>query len=132
MNDKKYYSLWDMYAVCDAVTYTSLLEGWGNQLIEAVFAKKPLVVFEYPVYKSDIAPLGFEFISLGDRAEYDSNEGLYRVDVRVLDDAAQKLKRLLLDPDLRETIVEKNFEIGRKFLSLERLEASLKEILESL
>ncbi|MBC7121964.1 MAG: glycosyltransferase family 4 protein [Pseudothermotoga sp.] len=129
VNDRKYYSLWDMYAICDVITYTSLLEGWGNQLIEAVFARKPLVVFEYPVYKSDIASLGFQFISLGDTAHYDENEGLYRVDVQRLDDAAERLKELLCDPKRLSEIVEKNFQIGRTHLSLESLKLLLKNIL---
>ncbi|WP_448523875.1 glycosyltransferase [Pseudothermotoga sp.] len=129
LNNRKYYSLWDMYAICDVITYTSLLEGWGNQLIEAVFAKKPLVVFEYPVYKSDIVPLGFQFISLGDTARYDETEGLYKVDARVLNSAAERLKELLRDPKRLSEIVEKNFQIGRTHLSLERLKLLLENIL---
>jgi len=132
VNDRKYYSLWDMYAICNVITYTSILEGWGNQLIEAVFAKKPLVVFEYPVYKSDIAPLGFQLISLGDTAHYDENEGLYRLDVQRLDDAARRLKQLLCDPERLSEIVEKNFQIGRTHLSLERLKLLLENILKQI
>jgi glycosyltransferase involved in cell wall biosynthesis len=132
VNDRKYYSLWDMYGICNVITYTSILEGWGNQLIEAVFAKKPLVVFEYPVYKSDIAPLGFQFISLGDTAHYDENEGLYRLDVQRLDDAARRLKQLLCDPERLSEIVEKNFQIGRTHLSLERLKLLLENILKQI
>jgi len=132
VNDRKYYSLWDMYAICNVITYTSILEGWGNQLIEAVFAKKPLVVFEYPVYKSDIAPLGFQFVSLGDTAHYDENEGLYRLDVQRLDDATRRLKQLLCDPERLSEIVEKNFQIGRTHLSLERLKLLLENILKQI
>jgi glycosyltransferase involved in cell wall biosynthesis len=132
VNDRKYYSIWDMYAICNVITYTSILEGWGNQLIEAVFAKKPLVVFEYPVYKSDIAPLGFQFVSLGDTAHYDENEGLYRLDVQRLDDAARRLKQLLCDPERLSEIVEKNFQIGRTHLSLERLKLLLENILKQI
>ncbi len=132
VNDKKYYSLWDMYAVANAVTYTSVLEGWGNQLIEAVFSKKPLVVFEYPVYKSDIAPLGFEFVSIGDEAHYDESEGFYRVDESKLEKAAERLKELLTRPEELSNIVEKNFEIGKKHLSLEKLQQCLADILKQL
>lgn len=32
------------------MTYPSLREGWGNQFIEAVFAKLPVVLLEYPVW----------------------------------------------------------------------------------
>lgn len=132
VNDKKYYSLWDMYAVANVITYTSVLEGWGNQLIEAVFSKKPLVVFEYPVYKSDIAPLGFEFISIGDEAQYDESEGLYKVNEAKLRKAAERLKELLLHPEKLSIIVEKNFEIGKKHLSLEKLQQYLVSILKQL
>ncbi|MCS7175895.1 glycosyltransferase [Pseudothermotoga sp.] len=125
LGEKKYYSLWDMYAVADAITYTSALEGWGNQLIEAVFSKKPLVVFEYPVFKSDIAPLGFDFISLGDEIHYDENESLYKIDQAKIEKAAEKLKWLLSHPEELSKVVEKNFQIGKKHLSLEKLQQYL-------
>lgn len=89
-------------------------------------------MFEYPVYKSDIAPLGFQFISLGDTAHYDENEGLYRLDVQRLDDAARRLKQLLCDPERLSEIVEKNFQIGRTHLSLERLKLLLENILKQI
>ncbi|WP_041082125.1 glycosyltransferase family 4 protein [Thermotoga profunda] len=129
VSGKKYYSLWDMYAISNAITYTSVLEGWGNQLIEAVFSKKPLVIFEYPVYKSDIAPLGFDFVSLGDEVFYDKAEGLYRVDVDVLKKAARRLSDLLSNEQALSENVEKNFEIGKKYLSLQSLQGYLQEIL---
>lgn len=129
VNGKKYYSLWDMYAISNAITYTSVLEGWGNQLIEAVFSKKPLVIFEYPVYKSDIAPLGFDFVSLGDEVFYDKAEGLYRVNVDVLEKAARRLSDLLSNERALSENVEKNFEIGKKYLSLQSLQGYLQEIL---
>jgi len=45
----KKYSLWDCYAYSSVVLYPSLWEGFGNQFLEAVFAKKPIVSYEYPV-----------------------------------------------------------------------------------
>jgi glycosyltransferase involved in cell wall biosynthesis len=50
----KKYSLWDTYVYADIVTYPSLWEGWGNQFLEAIKAKLPIIIFEYPVYISDI------------------------------------------------------------------------------
>jgi len=129
LDDRKYYSLWDMYAIADAVTYTSLLEGWGNQLIEAVFARKPLVVFEYPVYKSDIASLGFDFISLSDRATYNEEKALYEVENVLLEKAASELKMLLSNKRLLQEKVQHNFEIGKKYLSLQSLQEKVKEVL---
>lgn len=98
--------------------------------METVFSKKPLVVFEYPVYKSDIAPLGFEFISIGDEAHYDESEGFYRVDESKLEKAAERLKELLTHPEELANIVEKNFEIGKEHLSLEKLQQYLADILK--
>ncbi|MEJ5228687.1 MAG: glycosyltransferase family 4 protein [Pseudothermotoga sp.] len=129
LNDRKYYSLWDTYVVADAVTYTSVLEGWGNQLIEAVFARKPLVVFEYPVYKSDIAPLGFDFISLSDKAVYNEKTGFYEIDRSVLQKAALKLKELLSNQEILQEKVQRNYYIGKKHLSLENLRECINEIL---
>ena len=64
-NGKKTYSLWDTYVFADFVTYPSLWEGWGNQLLEAFRARLPVMLFEYPVYTADIGPKGFQVVSLG-------------------------------------------------------------------
>ncbi len=61
----KVYSLWDSYVLADVVTYPSTWEGWGNQYIEAVFAKLPVLIWEYPVWQTDLGPAGFEVVSLG-------------------------------------------------------------------
>ena len=63
-NGRKIYSLWDAYVNCDIVTYPSIYEGWEN-VSESVFAKIPMIMYEYDVYKADIGPKGFEIISLG-------------------------------------------------------------------
>ena len=72
----KKYSLWDAYVYADLVSYPSLFEGWGNQFIEAVFAKKPVVLFEYPVFKADIRAEGYHYISLGDHTTPPDENGL--------------------------------------------------------
>ena len=66
-NGKKIYSLWDAYVFADMVTFPSIVEGWGNQFIEAVFAKRPIVIFEYPVFKTDIKSENYNVISLGSK-----------------------------------------------------------------
>lgn len=118
---KKFYSLWDSYAIADIVTYPSIWEGWGNQFIEAVFARLPVVVFEYPVFKADIKPKGFKIISLGDKIIKDS-DGLLKVDDNIIIYAAEECIQLLLDGKKRKEIVDTNFEIGRLNYSLEVLD----------
>lgn len=62
----KIYTLWDAFMNCDLVTYPTELEGFGNQFIEAVYFKKPVILTVYPVFKKDIKPKGFKYIDFKD------------------------------------------------------------------
>jgi len=126
-NDNKIYSLWDTYVFADIITYPSIQEGWGNQFLEGLFAKKPMLVFEYDVYKEDIKRKGFKVISLRDKYELDKY-GLAKVDKKIIKRAAGECIKLLIDKDYREKMVEKNFQLGREFFSYESLETKLKMI----
>ncbi len=126
-HDNKVYSLWDTYVFADIVTYPSIQEGWGNQFLEGLFAKKPMLVFEYDVYKEDIKEKGFKVISLGDKYELDKY-GLAKVDKKIIKRAAGECIKLLIDKDCREKMVEENFQLGREYFSLESLEEKLKSI----
>jgi glycosyltransferase involved in cell wall biosynthesis len=119
---EKRYSLWDCYAHADLVTYPSYWEGWGNQFLEAVFARLPLVMFEYPVYKTDIKGKGFRVISLGDKIAGRDELGLVRVDREALCRAAQGAVQALTAPSERQRMVEHNFRLGQEHYSLESLE----------
>ncbi len=126
---RKLYSLWDAYAHADAVTYPSLHEGWGNQLIEAVFARKPIVLFEYPVYRADIKPAGFRVISLGSSAVCDNTTGFYTVPESRLRRAAEELVDALTDPCTAEH-VRANWLIGRRMYSIRRLKSIMAGVLD--
>lgn len=126
-NNNKIYSLWDTYVFADIITYPSIQEGWGNQFLEGLFAKKPMLVFEYDVYKEDIREKGFKVISLGDKYEFDKY-GLAKVSEGIIKRAAEECIKLLTDKDYREKMVDKNFQSGKKHFSLESLEERLKSI----
>ncbi|AKI97720.1 glycosyltransferase family 4 protein [Kosmotoga pacifica] len=128
---EKMYSLWDMYVVADMITYPSILEGWGNQFLEGLFAKKNMIVFEYPVYLTDIKPLGFEVISLG--AQYAERKGTGYVEIprEKIIEAANEAIKLLKDEKEYIRRVEKNFAIGQQHLSYRTLGNKLKEIISS-
>ena len=126
-NNEKIYSLWDTYVFADIITYPSIQEGWGNQFLEGLFAKKPMLVFEYDVYKENIKEKGFKVISLGDKHELDKY-GLAKVDKKIIKRAAGECIKLLIDKDYRKKMVEENFRLGSEFLSLESLEKKLKSI----
>jgi len=117
VNGHKVYSLWDVYPHADLVTYPSVYEGFGNALLEAVYFKRTLVVNRYPVYNSDIRPLGFDFVEL---------------DGFVDDDAVEKTRRLLSDPDAARAAAEHNYAVAREHFSLEVLETKLGGLLEEM
>jgi glycosyltransferase involved in cell wall biosynthesis len=126
---QKIYSLWDAYAVADFVSYPSLWEGWGNQFLEAVRARLPILLFEYPVYHSDIAEKGFEVVSLGAELQGRDPAGLAQADPELIQDAAQQAVSLLTDARRRQATVEHNFQIGQKHYSMDALRTYLRPLL---
>lgn len=98
-------------------------------MIEAVFAKKPLVVVEYPVYKTDIEPFGFKFISLGSNYRFDERSGFYKISDDVLKEKAEELFKLLKDADKKNQVTEYNFTIGKEHLSLQALQKYISALL---
>ena len=124
---KKVYSLWDAYVHCDLITYPSIYEGWGNQLLEGVFAKRPQVVFEYSIFESDIKKYGFDYISLSNTYETGA-DGLAKISDATLEAAAEEVLSYLTDSKRYKSCVDKNFEIASEHLSMEALEKMLDEI----
>jgi len=122
------YSLWDCYTIADLVTYPSLFEGWGNQFLEAICARLPIAVFEYPVYRKDIKGHGFEVISLGREVDGTDDLGLVSVSEGIIRQAAQKAIGVLTDSSLRQAMVDHNLRLGQNLYSLEGLERYLTDI----
>lgn len=127
-NNRKIYSLWDTYLFADLVTYPSLYEGWGNQFLEAIRAKLPIIIYEYEVFKADIKPNGFRVISLGDRLKGKDYQGLCQIDPSIIKRATKEVIKVLTDLPYRKKMVEHNFEIGRRLYSMQ----ALREYLESI
>jgi len=126
-NGNKVYSLWDAYVHCDMITYPSIYEGWGNQFLEGLFAKKPQIVYEYSVFESDIKEKNFNIISLGN--SYTENENkLVSISDDVLQKAAEEVQEYLCNKEKYDTSVEENFKIGKKYFSMESLEILLKDV----
>ncbi|MCK4963963.1 MAG: hypothetical protein KAS54_02700, partial [Dehalococcoidia bacterium] len=99
--DEGLYALYpDLYAMADFVLYLTGWEGFGNQLLEALAAELPVAVFEYPVFKEDIAPKGVSVVSLGDTllSERD-NMGLVEIPLEVLTRAAREMTTILTSPE---------------------------------
>lgn len=111
---RRIYTLWDCYPNADLITYPTALEGFGNQFVEAMYFKKPIVVSPYQVYKTDIRPLGFEAIEME----------------KVTREVVSQVRELLASPAQQERMVNKNFELGKRYLSydwtIKRIEDLLK------
>jgi len=118
---QRVYSLWDAYVFADFVTYPSQWEGWGNQFLEAVQGRLPLLVFEYPVYRADIKSKGFHVVSLGSAIAGRDEMGLVQVAPEIVEAAADQAVALLTNAELRRKTVEHNFTLGRKHYSITSL-----------
>ena len=127
-DSKRYYSLWDSYAIADVVTYPSILEGWGNQFLEAVFAQKPIIVYEYPVFLQDIKPLKFKVGTLGSTHTQNSH-GYVEVSGEQIDSAGEQALQYLTNKMVREDAVLTNFAIGKEHFSYQALESILEGLL---
>ena len=125
---EKVYSLWDTYVFADFVTYPSLWEGWGNQLLEALRAKLPIMLFEYPVFRADIAPHGFEVVSVGHEIAGRDAHGLALVSPAAIEAAAEHALPLLTDASARQAVVERNFSLGKQFYSMDALRTIIREM----
>ncbi len=104
--DGKRYALADAYPHADLVTYPSLYEGFGNALLEAVAARRPVLVNRYPVYARDIAPAGFRFVE---------------IDGAVTDAAVAEVAALLADPERVARDAAHNHAVARARFGLDTL-----------
>lgn len=116
-NGKRIYTLWDCYVNADFTTYPTEVEGFGNQFVEAMFFKKPIILTPYPVYKADIAQKGFEIIEMSEK---------------VTDEVVSRVREFIDDPDKRKEMVEKNFALGRQYFSYETTAEKIKGIFEQM
>ena len=109
-DDRKIYTLDDVYPYADLVTYPSTFEGFGNAFLEAIYFNKPVVVNTYSIYTKDIKPKGFSVIEL---------------DGYVTKDAVEKTKQILAEPELCREMVDLNYELGKRFFSYDVLRRRL-------
>lgn len=129
ISGKKIYSFWDTYTIADLVTYPSLWEGWGNQLLEAFRAKLPVVLFEYPVFIEDIKNHGFDVISLGSIINSRDQLDLAEISNKILQEAADRCVDYLTNRQLRDRTVNKNYRIAKKNYSYKTLENDINPLL---
>ena len=114
---RKIYTLWDLYANADLVTYPSLYEGFGNALLEAIYFRLPVIVNRYSIFVQDIEPKGFQFLSM---------------DGFVTHKVVSEVKRVLEDADFREAMVSHNYDVAARFYGYTMLSNQLRVLLGGL
>lgn len=127
---EKIYSFWDSYVHADLVTYPSFWEGFGNQFLEAIYFKKPVVLFEYPVFRKDLKKEGYQYISLGHKTI--KKNGFNFVEEEVVLRAVTQTLDLLKDKRKREKMVNENFQIAKKYHDISFLKGDIKKIIAHL
>jgi glycosyltransferase involved in cell wall biosynthesis len=118
------YALWDAYIHADFVTYPSLLEGFGNALLETLYFKLPALVNRYAVYAADIAPNGFDLI------EIDAQDDPANL-AAITDDTVDAVIEVMMDPVRRRRMVEWNYGLASQRYSFEAVTSLLASLLEA-
>jgi len=101
-DEKKIYTLFDVYPHADLVTYPSHYEGFGNAFLEAIYFRKPVFVNTYTVYARDIDPLGFKTIEMSQL---------------VTREVVDQTREVLTNAALREEWARTNYDLGLKYFS---------------
>ncbi|MEK9773253.1 MAG: glycosyltransferase family 4 protein [Opitutae bacterium] len=114
---RKVYTLWDLYHHADFVTYPSTYEGFGNALLEAIYFRKPVLINRYSIFVRDIEPKGFRLLTM---------------DGFVTPTIARQVRQILTDSDLREEIVNHNYEVARQFYSYSTIRSNLRAFIADL
>jgi hypothetical protein len=109
-DERKIYTLGDIYPQADLVTYPSSIEGFGNAFLEAIYYKRPLVVNNYSIYEADIKPKGFQVI------EFDGF-----ISEKTMEDT----RYVLTHPEQARQQCEYNYELARRYYSYTMLERRL-------
>jgi len=113
-NSQNQYSLWDIYPHADFITYPSLIEGFGNALLEAIYFKKPLLINRYDTFARDIEPHGFDLIVM---------------DGFLTNKTFQAVGAILESVERKEKMVSCNYEIAARHYSYSVLRKHLNAIM---
>ncbi len=113
---RKVYRLQDVYPHADLVTYPSLIEGFGNAFLEAIYFRKPILVNNYSIYSHDIKPLGFDVIEMDDF-----------ISKRTIRDT----RELIQDKARITRMVDHNYELALRYFSYRVLETRLWYLVKS-
>ena len=113
---RKIYTLGDVYPYADLVTFPSLLEGFGNAFLEAVYYRRPIFINNYTIYSIDIKPKGFQAVEF---TGFINNETLKHV------------RKILNGRKFVEEMTEHNYKLAKQYYSFTVLERQLHMLLHT-
>jgi glycosyltransferase involved in cell wall biosynthesis len=113
---RKIYTLGDVYPYADLVTFPSLLEGFGNAFLEAVYYRRPIFINNYTIYSIDIKPKGFQAVEFN---------GF------VTEETVKHVRKILKDREFVEEMTRHNYELAKHFYSFAVLERQLQILLHA-
>jgi glycosyltransferase involved in cell wall biosynthesis len=108
---RQLYTLGDFYDAANLMTYTSIIEGFGNAFLEGVYHRTPIVVNRYPIYELDIRPKGFRCIE---------------IDGFITEELVEQTKGLLNDPARARAWADENYQLGLRYYSHQALRDGLR------
>ncbi len=120
--DTAHYPFYSTYQAVDLVCYPPEHEGFGNQAIEAVWARLPLAVFEYPVFERYVREHIPHCISLGNASKLeriDQFGGLHQLRDDILERAADQCVAVLTDHESERRWSEENVDALRAFCGID-------------
>ena len=120
--DTEHYPFYSTYQAIDLVCYSPEHEGFGNQAIEAVWAKRPLIALQYPVFKWFVSEHIPSYISLGnveDLGRLQQFGGLHLLNDDVLQSAVDLAVEVLKDHDLENRWIQENVVALRQFCGID-------------
>lgn len=107
---RKVFALADAYPQVDLATYPSAIEGFGNAFLEVMYYRRPIVINNYEIFRTDIAPKGFRVIGF---------------DGFVTEATVEETLEVLDNPELDREMTEHNFNVARQCYSFYTLEKKL-------
>ena len=107
-------TLWEIYPHADFITYPSLYEGFGNAFLEAVYFRQPLLINRYATFVRDIEPMGFDLVTMDGFLTHRN---------------VAQVRELLVNPERRRAMVEKNYAIAARHFSFAVLRKHLNYLL---
>ena len=125
-DDPEHYPFYGTYRAVDLVCYPPEHEGFGNQAIETVWARRPLAVLEYPVFKRYVRDHIPHYISLGDTEQLERLKefgGLYQLRHEILEGAVKRAITVLTDHELERRWTDEDFTALRAFCGMDTVVA---------